>query len=1152
MSNWFKKNWWKIFWPSALGIEISQWTLRVGLEALLPRPELPGLPLDRGDDRSPTFAWDGMHTSQGPGLTIPVIGGRHAFPGQVIWSDVFASISGGSPVELLRVVLFLSEGPIYRIGDQLARVADGLGGFAGSLGSAPVPSGIRINGNLLDSTTNDPGARVWIRPGTFDQPALPTNPFRGATAALSVGEPLEDQGSEAIFSVTSTEAISTIGFVFAAPGGIYQQDQSGNQSAYPVTVAIAWRSEGLSAWRSFYSVGGITPFPGQALASTPTLAAFVETFSAALQPMGASVNGPIEVRVTRSTPIGSRSSVISSLNWRNISISIEQEFSYPGCALLGIEIPSGSRFSGNIPNFQVVCDGVLLRTWDETLGFSAPCWDPPAAPHDYSTSPPGRNPAWLLLEYLTNKRWGLGNRLKLERINLPSIRRWAAFCQSEPNPLDPWGEPGFLCDIAIDYSRSSWDWVLAICATGRAAPTWVNGQLTIVYRYRDAHSDPGPHGIIVAAKVPVQLITAGNCNRVQVQWLSTLARPTALQFQFLNEAKFYAHDVFVAEDQEAPALQDPTDPDADAWRPEVVQAFGVTRQSQLKRDAVFAHRTNRLVRRTLSFTCGPWMLSAQVGDLIEFQHDLLRPFGSDVPLAMQVLVGGDSVAEITVDHVVTGPGLAFAGRSATGASVHRNVTSVVATTIRGRPATRLLFTSGVVTIAAGATVAVGLQDKLVETYEILGINLQDDVHREVSAVQWVPEVYDPIAPDFDDEAPEPLTLTQPDDESAEPIAEDLRVIPMERGHRVLWHRPQGRGTARARVYARIPNVAEQWFLVDETVRADVDVPWFSTWRTYEVAVALENAAGHYGPPDTAARFEFTADEFPAWGPVAPTNVTATQSVGENLLVLRWDATDGRELDYYEVRCGDDWAAGAVVYRGRQAEARLRPPPGHLTYQVAPRTRSGLYGPRTMVTVTLTAVPYPGASVIDTAAYWPAGAGVGTHSGTVVDSATEPAAPFLRLVDGVSSGTFTSDEVSLGYEAPFFLRVAVSPQELDGLTVDEWTFACESGEARWRTVDTRPASAGLPGIDWSSLVDDLVMTIDDLPGDLRAAGTLGEVGSHVLARVESRTFTGGAWGAWAEHVDRTAVCSKWQARIQLARASTQRSVRIRTFRLETLI
>ena len=66
----------------------------------------------------------------------------------------------------------------------------------------------------------------------------------------------------------------------------------------------------------------------------------------------------------------------------------------------GLDAAAGPLFSGGQPQITVPCDHQLVRVWDSVEGWSPRCWDVPAAPFDFNTYPPGRNPAWILLDFL--------------------------------------------------------------------------------------------------------------------------------------------------------------------------------------------------------------------------------------------------------------------------------------------------------------------------------------------------------------------------------------------------------------------------------------------------------------------------------------------------------------------------------------------------------------------------------------------------------------------------------------------------------------------------------------------------------------------------------------------------------------------------------
>lgn len=822
------------------------------VQALTPKPNVPGQGQDRGDESSPTYSWSGMRTGQGEGFTIPAGLGRHGVPGHVIYSDVFASSASGSLQELLRVVVMLSEGPIAKVGDQVAVAADGLGGYTGSPQGATIPAGIRINDNLLDHTQPLPGARLWIRPGTLDQTPLPTNPFRGATSTETIGEQLDDANQEVIFTYTDTELVGTLGFVIAFPSGLYRQDPTtGDLVPYPVTLQFSWRPEGSTSWRGFFQPGTSQTINTRTFgAAASRVGALVETFGGDLQLGGVPTPGPIEVRVRRITPAGT--DTVSNCQWRQLAINFPQQFAYPGCALVGFEILATGRLSGEIPNFMVPCSLSLVRVWHPTHGFSAPLFDAPASGNWAEwTYAPGRNPAWCLAAFLT-ARWGLGRYVTDDQIDWPSIRRWAQFCDADPNPGNPWGEASFTFDGMLDNPRPAWETVLAICSAGHAAPVRTNGKIGVVYQYRDAHGD-------VAAKAPVQLLTSGLVEDLQVRWMPRADRPTVYQYEFLNEDKNWQHDVVQERDLES-SLNDPTDPLGDVWRPEVVQAWGVTRPSQLRREGVWHHRVNRLIRREVTGTVGPLALGATLGDLVWIEHDVLRPFGTDVPLAMQVIAGGDAVSSITIDHDLTGStGIAVAGRTPDGSPVYRTVSSISAGPKAG---TCILNLASTADLHTGAAVAVGKADKITEAYEVVGITLRKDLKRTFRALQWAPAIYDVLAPGYGtDDAPE-TSLEQPPAATVYLPATDVHVRAWGDGeHLVTWALPPGRAAARARVYCRTA-AADTWFLLGETATTDLVARFLEGGASYSFAVTLENGSGDFGLPEQGAVVSLTAPSSP--------------------------------------------------------------------------------------------------------------------------------------------------------------------------------------------------------------------------------------------------------------------------------------------------
>jgi hypothetical protein len=964
-----------------------------------------------------------------------------------------------------------------------------------------------------------PGVRVWVRPGSQDQSPLPGDVFPATATTFSPGSQLNTTDDQFTYTYSATDQIASVGFVVAFSGGLYSVATNGTQQSFSVQFEYVWRPQGTEAWRSFYDPNNPTQTTNVRTITANSLRVLVDSWTGVLAaPNAPAVTGPIEIKLQRKSGAGGVGTS-SGAFWRNVVVTTPHRLAYPRTALLGFELGAGARFSGGLPEFSVRIDGAKVRVWDATNGWSSPTWDVPAAPFDFMDHAPGRNPAWILLDFLLAP-WGLGRWLGEADIDLPAFRRWAAFCDSDPSPASPWGEPAFCCDVVGDAPRPAWEWVLAICAAGRAAPVYRNGKISVSYQYRDAHSDAG---ISVAAKSAVQLLSSSQVENVQVTWLPKANRPTAFLFQYLNETQLYAQDVFPVEDFES-ALNDPANLQPEDYRPETIQAYGVTRPSQIFREGIFRHRVQRLVRRELTFRTGPWALAAEIGDLILFEHETLRPFGADLPSAVTVYKTATATNQIEVDHVIVGATQVVV-RDSNGVAQTRAVTGIV--TSGG--ISRLTVSGAPVTITRGAAAVVGLTDKLVETYEVVSITLQADLKREVKCIQWVPAIHDPVTPaqyaaegvDGTETAPAGL-LRQPAQED-EPEVADLQIIAQrDASYLIAWSKPPARASSNVRVYVR-DSERGTWEILGETGALQLVWATASAGRTYTLSAVLEQVSGSYRQPESGSLRTLTVEEFaPAWHP-ACSNATATDA-GDHVAVT-WDDLAMRDVEGYELRVGACWAAGRTVYAGRQPAARLEHAPFGGSLMLAAHTTGGLYGQIAALS-TPAWRPYGTAQIyaLDDLATTPAG----THVGTAYASGE------IALTSGTLDGTYTGPEVLLGFQASAYWQVSCEAKEIELLTVDALAFTIGSGEALWRTLDGRPASSLFPGIDWQTTVDDLAQPIDDLSSSFLVHGNVGEPGSHTRVELESRYYVGATWSSWAPHVDQYRVASRMQARVRILR------------------
>jgi len=1072
------------------------------------------VPAERGETRSATYQWDAMQTEYRQGFPIPWVLGRHMVPGQVIYADVFAS-SGGiniGPSEFLRVILALCEGRIRAIGGVTGGVlgeddgtyGKGRGGFVGQTDPSGglLPAGVEVNGNQLDATLALPGARAWLRMGEVQQTPLPTNPFRGVTSLVAVDQGLDELGQVGIGTISDAQDITTIAGILTFRGGLYSQDAQGNLSAASVSYLIEWRKQGEALWRSGRS---FTVAP-----TTPFLSPFSVTWSFDPVP-GSNVAGPLEVRVTRTTPSGGSVSSVSSSSWRQLIWNLNVELAYPGVALLGLELQATEKISGGRPNFRVPVDGSLVRVWDAAINSGLPSsrayWDVPASGDPYFgiwTYPPGRNPAWNTVELLTNTK-ALGRVVTDAEIDWPAFAAWAAYCDGDVLTGGV-NEARFQVGLVIDDPGSALDKLLQVCQAGRAMLVLRGSVVSVKYEYAAAHSRGSTS---VAAKTRVQLFTTSNVRNLEVTRLNTLARPARIELQILDEALGYRHNPVPVVDP-AGGFDDVSVLNPVPYTSRTVQLYGVTRRSQAKREGLFMHAVNRTAKEEIGFDVATEALGADVGQVVGVQHDILRPFTTDA-FAYRLAAAVTASSTITLSHSVTLAALATYAiviRETSGTITETVVTSGAGTYAAGAPIT----IAATITAPKSAPIAFGRQAAVVTDYQILALTLNEDTTRHLRAITWDASVHvDPdVGGSLTDEAPVTIisgstALALEQRVAASVPLTEIRVVPTQRPGRSLvqWAKPAGQESTPFRVWAK-PAGASSWWVLGETKATELE--WtFAPGQSYTVAVSAQNRAGVWQLPDEAASLTFTAEE---WAPVrVPSIVRGTYQKTALGVRLTWQPIDSPHHDYYEVRGGTHLLGAQVLAQTRANQADI-PGSGRTgNFLVLARSRSGLYSERALAIATGDGAP---ANAIDIA-----GVGVALGPFTPLDlstRATTTSGPTLgsgtitlptTAVENVATVTTNANIFELGFLATALLVVTFETYAIDSTLVDDAAFPVESGEARWRTVDGREASPARPGVQITETVDDFPIPIDDVPPARRVATYEGQAGSLAAVTLEVR-------------------------------------------------
>lgn len=184
------------------------------------------------------------------------------------------------------------------------------------------------------------------------------------------------------------------------------------------------------------------------------------------------------IRITKVSEDSASSRITRTLRWQSYTEVVEAKLNYAYSAIIGMQFDSkqfssvptrGYRVYGilcKIPsNATVQDDGGLTfsGTWDGTL---------------YKPNKATSDPAWQLLDILTNERYGLGRYLKTSQIDTWSLYE----CSVYNNEMVPDGfgnqERRYSCTTQVQGKQKAWEVINAFCSAFKAKPYWINGGIS--------------------------------------------------------------------------------------------------------------------------------------------------------------------------------------------------------------------------------------------------------------------------------------------------------------------------------------------------------------------------------------------------------------------------------------------------------------------------------------------------------------------------------------------------------------------------------------------------------------------------------------------------------------------------------------------------
>lgn len=299
---------------------------------------------------------------------------------------------------------------------------------------------------------------------------------------------------------------------------------------------------------------------------------------------------PFTIKVERITADSTSNRLANKTMWASYTEIIDAKFRYPNTAYMGVKFDS--EYFNNIPVRTYEIYGIKVRVpsnYDPETRTYTGLWDG-TFKVAYTN-----NPAWILMDIVTHKRYGLGDRLGEFSVDKWALYQIAQYCdQMIP---DGFGgqEPRFTCNLWLTEQRSAYDVLSDLCSIFRAIPVWNGTELTFIM---DRPSDP--------------VWTYTNANVVggqfSRQYSAMKARHNAIQVEYKDAENHYESTIeYISDDEQIRKF---------GLNLKKVTAFGCTSRGQAFRTGKWILETERLETETITFTVGSEGLMNIPGDII--------------------------------------------------------------------------------------------------------------------------------------------------------------------------------------------------------------------------------------------------------------------------------------------------------------------------------------------------------------------------------------------------------------------------------------------------------------------------------------------------------------------------------------------------------
>lgn len=398
--------------------------------------------------------------------------------------------------------------------------------------------------------------------------------------------------------------------------------------------------------------------------------------------------GTYEVEIQRTSAFDTNTRVANDLTFEYINEITYDDLTYPNVGLLSIDALATDQLSGGFPQVSAVVENTYLRYWENNAVVT-------------DTNKRLDNPAWATY-YILRKA-----NFTDENINIAEFQSWSDFCDTK----------SYKCNLILDQSMDLPSILNTISPLGRAKVVQVGTKWSPI--------------IDTVVSIPTQsfLFTSGNIldGSFALDYIPYTDRANTVEVTYYDENNDYQATTVQAQSHNFDATADEIKTS--------INYYGCTTKQMAADYAQFLINNNRYISETVTFTVNIDSIACTIGDVIKVGQQYLTNNIADGRIAevpdINTLVLD---SEFTLE---TGKTYQIDIRKSDDDTLHTvNVVNSETTTNTVTLIGNSIVFSEFDVFAIGES---GFQSNL---YRVVNITRAEDFNRKISAIEYVPEVYD--------------------------------------------------------------------------------------------------------------------------------------------------------------------------------------------------------------------------------------------------------------------------------------------------------------------------------------------------------------------------------------------------------------------------